>query len=131
MFSYHGAEHKTIHAFEHGCDLTVENARKFPRLHVRCGTAFMIMTLIIAIIVFTIIPLKEIFIGFNITQPVLQSIILVITRIIFVPVIAGLSYEITVKWAGTRPNNPLVKIILWPGMQMQRLTTNQPDDDML
>jgi uncharacterized protein YqhQ len=131
MFSYHGAEHKTIHCFEHGLDLTPENARSFPRLHVRCGTAFLIMVLIIAIIVYTIIPVQALIAAAGITNSALKLALVVLVRILFLPLIAGISYEITVKWAGSHPENPLVKVILWPGMQMQYLTTNEPDDEQL
>jgi len=131
MFGYHGAEHKTIHCYEHGLDLTPENARRFPRLHVRCGTAFLIMVMLIAIFVYTIIPLNAIILAWGIPDGAPKLILVVITRIIFLPVIAGISYEITVKWAGARPENPLVKVILWPGMQLQYLTTNEPDDGQI
>ncbi len=130
MFSYHGAEHKTIHCYEHGLDLTPENARQFPRLHVRCGTAFLIMVMIIAILVYTIIPLNLLIASWGISGPAAFALLIAV-RILFMPLIAGISYEITVKWAGSRPNNPLVRVVLWPGMQMQRLTTNEPDDSML
>lgn len=130
MFSYHGAEHKTIHCYEHGLELTPENARNFPRLHVRCGTAFLIMVMIIAILVYTIIPLNLLIEGRGISGPAAFALLIVV-RIALMPLIAGISYEITVKWAGGHPENPLVRIVLWPGMQMQRLTTNEPDDSML
>lgn len=130
MFSYHGAEHKTIHCYEHGLELTPENARNFPRLHVRCGTAFLIMVMIIAILVYTIIPLNLLIEGWGISGPAAFALLIVV-RIALMPLIAGISYEITVKWAGGHPENPLVRIVLWPGMQMQRLTTNEPDDSML
>ena len=130
MFSYHGAEHKTIHCYEHGLELTPENARSFPRLHVRCGTAFLIMVMIIAILVYTIIPLNLLIEGWGISGPAAFALLIVV-RIALMPLIAGISYEITVKWAGSHPENPLVRVVLWPGMQMQRLTTNEPDDSML
>lgn len=130
MFSYHGAEHKTIHCYEHGLELTPENARQFPCLHVRCGTAFLIMVMLIAIVVYTVIPLDGVIASLGITGAVAFALLLVV-RLVFLPVIAGISYEITVKWAGSHPENPLVKVVLWPGMQMQRLTTNEPDDSML
>ena len=130
MFSYHGAEHKTIHCYEHGLELTPENARQFPRLHVRCGTAFLIMVMLIAIVVYTVIPLDGVIASLGITGTAAFALLLVV-RLVFLPVIAGISYEITVKWAGSHPENPLVKVVLWPGMQMQRLTTNEPDDSML
>lgn len=133
LFQYHGAEHKTIHCFEHGLPLTPENAARFPRLHVRCGTAFMIMVMIIAIFVYTVLgaPINSLVDLTGVTQGPLRFVLIVLTRIVLLPVIAGLSYEITVKWAGQHPDNPLVRIVLWPGMQMQRLTTNPPDDSML
>lgn len=130
MFSYHGAEHKTIHCYEHGLELTPENARQFPCLHVRCGTAFLIMVMLIAIVVYTVIPLDGVIASLGITGAAAFALLLVV-RLVFLPVIAGISYEITVKWAGSHPKNPLVKVVLWPGMQMQRLTTNEPDDSML
>lgn len=127
MFGYHGAEHKAIHCFEHGKELTPENCQKFSTMHVRCGTAFLIMVLIISIFVFTICPTTAIIQSLGVTNPVLKLGVIILSRIILLPVVAGISYEITVKWAGARPGNPLVKVILWPGMQMQKLTTRTPD----
>ncbi len=131
MFSYHGAEHKTIHCFEHGLPLTVDNARSFPRLHVRCGTAFLIMVMLIAIVVYTMVPLDKFILAVGVPDGAVKLILVMLVRIALMPVIAGISYEITVKWAGSHPDNPLVKVILWPGMQMQRLTTKEPDDGMI
>lgn len=131
MFSYHGAEHKTIHCYEHGLPLTPENARSFPCLHVRCGTAFLIMVMIIAIFVYTITPLNGLIAAWGVPDGPAKLALVIVARILLMPVIAGISYEITVKWAGSHPENPLVKVVLWPGMQMQRLTTNEPDDEML
>lgn len=128
MFMYHGAEHKAIHCFEHGLPMTPENARQFPRLHVRCGTAFLIMVMVIAILVYTIFPLNAIISGFGVPDGLPKLVLVIVARIVLMPVIAGTSYEITVKWAGSHPDNPLVKVILWPGMQMQYLTTHEPDD---
>ena len=131
MFGYHGAEHKTIHCFEHGLPLTPENARQFPRLHVRCGTAFLIMVMIIAIFVYTITPLNGLISAWGVPDGAPKLVLVIVARIVLMPVIAGISYEITVRWAGSHPDNPLVKVVLWPGMQMQYLTTNEPDDGML
>lgn len=131
MFMYHGAEHKTIHCYEHGLPLTPENAQQFPRLHVRCGTAFLIMVMIIAILVYTIIPLDAFLKWAGITNGALTFALLILIRIALLPLIAGISYEITVKWAGSHPENPLVRVVLWPGMQMQYLTTNEPDEGQL
>lgn len=131
MFMYHGAEHKTIHCHEHGLPLTVENARSFPRLHVRCGTAFLIMVMIIAILVYTIFPLNSLIDAWGVPEGLPKLALVILVRILLMPVIAGISYEITVRWAGSHPDNPLVKVVLWPGMQMQYLTTNEPDDRQL
>lgn len=131
MFEYHGAEHKTIHCFEHGLPLTPDNARSFPRLHVRCGTAFLIMVMIIAIFVYTIVPLGSLIVSWGVPSGAPKLLLVICVRILLMPVIAGFSYEITVRWAGSHPDNPLVKIVLWPGMQMQYLTTREPDDGML
>lgn len=131
LFRYHGAEHKTIHCFEHGLELTPENAAKFPTLHVRCGTAFLIMTLIIAILVFTLVPVGALIDAMGVTSRFWRLMLVILSRIVLLPLVAGLAYEVTVKWAGTRPENRLVRIVLWPGMQMQRLTTGEPDEGML
>ncbi len=131
MFGYHGAEHKTIHCYEHGLPLTPANARSFPRLHVRCGTAFLIMVMVIAIIVYTVTPLNALIEAWGVADGAPKLALVILVRILLMPVIAGISYEITVRWAGSHPDNPLVKVILWPGMQMQYLTTNEPDDGQI
>lgn len=131
MFMYHGAEHKTIHCYEHALPLTPENAKSFPRLHVRCGTAFLIMVLVIAIIVYTILPVNALIDALGVADGLPKLLLVIAVRILFLPLIAGISYEITVKWAGSHPDNPLVKVILWPGMKMQYLTTNEPEDEQI
>ena len=131
MFMYHGAEHKAIHCYEHGLALTPENARSFPRLHVRCGTAFLIMVMVIAIVVYTIVPVNALIAAWGVPDGLPKLALVIAVRILFLPIIAGISYEITVKGAGSHPDNPLVKVILWPGMQMQYLTTNEPDDSQI
>ncbi len=131
MFGYHGAEHKCIHCFEHGLELTSENCQKFSTMHVRCGTAFVIMTLIISIFVFTIFPTSMILDSYEVHNKLARLLVVIASRIVLLPVVAGIAYELSVKWAGSRPNHPLVKLILWPGMQMQKLTTNPPDTGQL
>ncbi len=116
VFQYHGAEHKTIHCFESGQDVTVENARAFTRLHPRCGTSFIFFVLIISIILFS-------FISWN------NILIRVLLKLLLLPVVAGVSYEV-LKLAG-RSNNPIVKAISYPGLMMQNLTTAEPDDTQL
>jgi uncharacterized protein YqhQ len=131
MFAYHGAEHETIHCYEHGLELTPANAQMFPRLHVRCGTAFLLMTMIIAILVFTLVPVDRFIAWTGVTNGVVRLMLVICSRVVLMPLVAGLAYEVTVKWAGNRPENPLVRVVLWPGLQLQRLTTNQPDEGML
>ena len=131
MYGYHGAEHKTIHCYEHGLPLTPENARQFPRLHVRCGTAFLIMVMIIAILVYTITPLNGLIAAWGVPDGAPKLLLVIFARILLMPIIAGVSYEITVKWAGSHPENPVVKVVLWPGLQMQYLTTREPGDGEL
>ncbi len=131
MFSYHGAEHKTIHCLEHGLPLTPENCRAFSRQHVRCGTAFIIMTLLISIVVFTLFPTDLVAESLGIAGGPGRFAVVVLSRVILLPVVAGVAYEVTVRWAGRHPEHPLVKIILAPGMAMQLVTTNEPDDEML
>ncbi len=118
VFAYHGAEHKSIYTFEAGLDLTVENARKMSRFHPRCGTSFLLIVMIVSILVFSLIPKDSHFaIKFG-------------SRIVLLPVIAGLSYEI-LKLSGKFSNNFIVKILIAPGLWLQRLTTKEPDDKML
>lgn len=117
VFMYHGAEHKTIATYEHGLELTVENARKGCRLHPRCGTSFLIFVMIISVIVFLLIPT-----GLVWWQRALFKILLL-------PVVAGLSYEV-IKFAG-RHENWFTKMISMPGMWLQYITTREPDDSQL
>ncbi len=131
MFCYHGAEHKTIHCFEHGLPLTPENARQFPRLHIRCGTAFLIMVMIVAIIIYTLLPINPLIESWGVPDGLPKLALVIALRILFMPIIAGVSYEVTVRWAGMNPDKPLVKFVLWPGMQMQYLTTHEPNDAQL
>lgn len=116
VFMYHGAEHKTINCIEHGHELTVENVRTQSREHKRCGTSFLLFVIIISSIVF-------IFIRFD------NILVKTLARLLLVPVIAGISYEV-IKLAG-KSESKLVAIISRPGMWMQRLTTKEPTDDMI
>ncbi len=116
VFMYHGAEHKTINCFESDEELTVENVRKHTRLHKRCGTSFLMFVMIVSFVVFFFIKTDVLYLR-------------VISRILLVPVIAGISYEI-IRWAG-RHDNWLVKIVSAPGLAMQLITTSEPEDEML
>lgn len=118
VFQYHGAEHKSIFTFESGKELTVENARQMSRFHPRCGTSFLLIVMIVSIFVFTLIPKDSHF------------LIKFLSRIVFVPVIAGISYEI-LKLSAKFQDNILVKILIAPGLWLQKLTTKEPDDSQL
>jgi uncharacterized protein YqhQ len=117
VFEYHGAEHKTISCFEAGLPLTPENAQRFSRLHPRCGTSFLLIVMIVAIFVFAPIGLPAWY-------------LLLASRILGVPLIAGLSFEL-IKWAGRNRRKPWVQKLMWPGMQLQKLTTREPDHEQL
>lgn len=117
VFMYHGAEHKTIYAYENGEELTVENARKYSTLHPRCGTSFIVNVLIISILVFSF---------FGWPNPWLRVLI----RLLMLPIIAGISYEIN-KYIGKNDQTLFARIVAKPGFQFQRLTTKEPTDDML
>ena len=117
VYMYHGAEHKCINCIERGRELTVENVMESSRLHKRCGTSFMLFVMMISIIVFMLIKVDD---------PMMR----VLVRILLVPVIAGISYEV-IRLAGNNSSNILVKIISAPGMWLQTLTTKEPTEDMV
>jgi uncharacterized protein YqhQ len=113
VFEYHGAEHKTISCYEAGLELTPENAKRFSRLHPRCGTSFLLVVMIVAIFVFAPIGLPAWY-------------WLMATRVLGVPVIAGISFEL-IKFAGRNRSRPWVRAVMWPGLKLQLLTTREPD----
>lgn len=116
VFKYHGAEHKSIYCYENDLELTVENARKFGRLHPRCGTNFLFIVMFTSIILFS-------FFGWP------NPIVRIIMRIVCVPIVAGISYEI-IRFLG-KYNNKFTKIVAYPGMMLQKFTTKEPDDEQL
>ena len=116
VFQYHGAEHKSIYCYENDLELTVENARKFGRLHPRCGTNFLFIVMFTSIILFSF---------FGWPNPILR----IIMRIVCVPIVAGISYEI-IRFLG-KYNNKFTKIVAYPGMMLQKFTTKEPDDEQL
>ncbi len=118
VFMYHGAEHKTIYCYENGEELTVDNVRKFSTLHPRCGTSFIVNVLLISIVVFSF---------FGWPNPLLRALI----RILMLPVIAGISYEINRFIGGLESQNILSRIVTYPGFLVQKITTSEPDDSML
>lgn len=118
VFQYHGAEHKSIFAYEAGEELTIENVRRYSRLHPRCGTSFLLIVMLVSIAVFSLIPKLWPF-AFKAGS-----------RIVLLPMIAGISYEF-LKWSAKNEANALVKMIITPGLALQRLTTGEPDDAQL
>lgn len=116
VFEYHGAEHKSIFCYEAGLPLTVENARKFSTFHPRCGTNFLFIVMFISILLFS-------FFGWP------NLLVRTISRILLLPLVAGISYEI-IKWLG-RSDSILKRIVSYPGLMLQRLTTREPDDSQL
>jgi uncharacterized protein YqhQ len=117
VFEYHGSEHKAIHAFENGRELTVEQTRPFTTLHPRCGTSFLFFVMLIALIVFSFMKTPE-----TVADRLL--------RLPFIPLIGGLAYE-AIKLSGRFKNSWLLKPLIWPGLMMQKITTSEPDDDQL
>lgn len=116
VFEYHGAEHKVVHCYEHGEDLTPENAKKYSTVHPRCGTSFIMIVMIVSILLFSILGWPGI-------------IARIVSRILLLPVVAGISYEL-IQLAG-RSSSPFLKILNTPGMWLQKLTTREPDDSQL
>jgi uncharacterized protein YqhQ len=113
VFQYHGAEHKTISCYEAGEPLTPENASKFSRFHPRCGTSFLLIVMIVAIFVFA--PLGK-----------LPWLWLFVSRVVGIPLVAGIAFEI-IKWFGRNRTKRWARALMWPGIQLQRLTTREPD----
>jgi len=117
VFAYHGAEHKAVNAYEGGAPLEIEATREYNTAHVRCGTSFLFVVLIIAIIVFALVGRPSLW-------------LMVLSRILLIPVIAALGYEV-IYFSGRHTNNGLVRVMLAPGLWLQRLTTREPDDTQL
>jgi len=132
IFQYHGAEHKAVNCHEAGEKLTIKNAKKFSRLHPRCGTSFLLLVIFIGIIIFSLIPLvlEIILPSFGQMGWWSQRGILLVSRIFFLLPVAGISYEV-LKLAGAWKDNLIMKTIVFPGMCIQRLTTKEPDNKQL
>jgi uncharacterized protein YqhQ len=117
VFQYHGAEHMTIHALEHGDPLRVGEIRKYPTAHPRCGTEFLVVVIALSIIAFGFVGRQE-------------PWIMITSRILLIPVIAAVGYEI-LRWGARHRGNPIVRVIMWPGILVQMITTKPPTDDMI
>ncbi|TAL08098.1 MAG: DUF1385 domain-containing protein [Chloroflexota bacterium] len=117
VFEYHGAEHMTIHALEAGQPLTTDNVRRHPTAHPRCGTEFLVVLIILSIIAFTLVGRQD-------------PIVMIASRILLIPVLAALGYEV-LRWGARHRGNPLIRIVMWPGILVQMITTKQPSDDQI
>src|SRR6188472_1339077 len=117
VFQYHGAEHMTIHALEAGDPLTVDEVRKYPTAHQRCGTEFLVVVILLSILMFSLVGRQT-------------PIVMIVSRILLIPVIAAIGYEI-LRFGARHRGNPVVKVLLYPGLLVQKITTKQPTDDMI
>ena len=117
VFQYHGAEHMTIHALEHDQPLTVATVRPYPTAHPRCGTEFLVVFIIVSILLFSLLAGAELWVA-------------IVGRILLIPVIAAVSYEI-LRWGARHRENTLVRWLFLPGIWLQSITTKQPDDSMI
>jgi uncharacterized protein YqhQ len=128
LWQYHGAEHKTIHCYEHGDPVIVGNVRKYPIKHPRCGTSFLFLVMIISILVFSLVDLAVFNLKIQLTG-VFRVLFSLLIRIVAIPLVAGAAYEV-IKVSG-RYDNPITRVISAPGVFFQRFTTKEPDDGMI
>jgi uncharacterized protein YqhQ len=117
LFSYHGAEHKTINAYENGVPLEVDDIKEFSTAHLRCGTSFAFTVLIVAVLIFSLIGRESLW-------------LMVLSRIVLIPAVAALSYEI-IYFSSRHAGNKLVRMVLYPGLLLQKLTTREPDEGQI
>jgi uncharacterized protein YqhQ len=117
FFAYHGAEHKAIKVYERGEELVPKNARKLDTSHVRCGTSFVLYVLVLSILIFSLLGVQG-------------WLYMLASRIVVIPLVAGLAFEF-IMWSARHQDSALVRALVWPGLQMQKLTTREPSDDMV
>ena len=117
FFAYHGAEHKAIKVYERGEQLVPENARKLDTSHVRCGTSFVLYVLVLSILAFSLLGVEG-------------WLFMVLSRVVVIPLVAGIAFEF-IMWSARNQGNPVVQMLVWPGLQLQKLTTREPTDDMV
>jgi uncharacterized protein YqhQ len=117
VFEYHGAEHMCIHAFEHDDKLTVQNVERYKTLHLRCGTSFLLIVMVVSILVFAVVQWPAWY-------------LLILSRVVLVPLIAGISYEV-IKFAGRHEESAVVRVIMAPGLALQWMTTKRPDQGQI
>lgn len=121
VFAYHGAEHMAVHAHEHGQPLTIEAVRRYPTAHPRCGTAFILVVLLLAVLAHVLV---DTLLG---AAPLWER---VLSRLLVLPLLAGLSYEL-IRWSGAHASSPLVRLLILPNLALQRLTTRTPDEGQI
>jgi hypothetical protein len=117
VYAYHGAEHKTIHAMEHGDPMEPAHIQKYPTAHVRCGTSFLLTVVVVSVIVFALVGDPDLWLR-------------ILSRILLIPVIAAISYEV-IRLGGAFEQNPITHVLMWPNLALQSLTTRQPDDEQV
>jgi uncharacterized protein YqhQ len=117
FFAYHGAEHKAIKVYERGEELIPQNARKLDTSHVRCGTSFVLYVLVLSILIFSLLGVQG-------------WLYMLVSRIVVIPIVAGLAFEF-IMWSARHQDSALVRALVWPGLQLQKLTTREPSDDMV
>jgi uncharacterized protein YqhQ len=117
FFAYHGAEHKAIKVYERGEELVPENARKLDTSHVRCGTSFVLYVLVLSILVFSLLGVEG-------------WLYMLVSRVVVIPLVAGIAFEF-IMWSARNQDSAVVRALVWPGLQMQKLTTREPSDDMV
>ena len=117
FFGYHGAEHKAIKVYERGEELVPENSHKLDTSHVRCGTSFVLYVLVMSILVFSLLGVEG-------------WLYMIASRIVVIPLVAGIAFEF-IMWSARNQTNPVVKVLVWPGLMMQKLTTREPSDEMV
>src|SRR5215212_1268 len=117
FFAYHGAEHKAIKVYERGEELIPENARKLDTSHVRCGTSFVLYVLVLSILIFSLLGVEG-------------WLFMVLSRLIVIPLVAGIAFEF-IMWSARHQDNSIVRVLVWPGLQLQKLTTREPTDEMV
>lgn len=117
FFGYHGAEHKAIKVYERGEELVPENSHKLDTSHVRCGTSFVLYVLVMSILVFSLLGVEG-------------WLYMIVSRIVVIPLVAGIAFEF-IMWSARNQSNSIVKVLIWPGLMMQKLTTREPSDEMV
>lgn len=130
LFGYHGAEHKTIHAYERGLPLDATIIRNHSTQHVRCGTSFLLMVMIVALFVYSVLPMRTIIETIGVEGRFPELVATIVVRLMFLPLIAGVAYEV-IKWAGNHSDHLAVRVLMGPGLLLQRLTTREPDEEMI